>query len=176
MTDLLVGLLLALLVAVALATTLARDVVLTTVLFGAYSLGLAVLWLVFTAPDVALTEAAVGAGVTSSLFVVAIRETVEPLEEGAFGLRLRPRSLLAAGVIVLALGVTVPALPAVGDPNAPAFGGAAAFYLDATPTFGIRNAVTAVLVVFRGFDTFGEVVVVFAAAVAVAVVVGREEL
>jgi multicomponent Na+:H+ antiporter subunit B len=34
--------------------------------------------------------------------------------------------------------------------------------------------VTAVLVIYRGFDTFGEAVVVFAAAVAVLAVLGRE--
>jgi multicomponent Na+:H+ antiporter subunit B len=157
------------------ATALARDLLVVTVVFGAYSLTLAILWVTFRAPDVALTEAAVGAGVTTSLLLVAIARTETPVGGIAFALPRRPGSVLAGGGLVVALGATLPALPAVGDPGAPAFGddAAAAFYLDGAASFGVDNVVTAVLVVFRGFDTFGEVAVVFAAAVAVLAVVGR---
>jgi multicomponent Na+:H+ antiporter subunit B len=65
-------------------------------------------------------------------------------------------------------------LPAVGDASAPAFGPVTEFYLSDAADRGVDNAVTAVLVVYRGFDTFGEIAVVFAAAVAVLAVLGRE--
>lgn len=159
---------------VAVITALARDVLVTTVVFAAYSLGLAILWIVYRAPDVALTEAAVGAGVTTSLFLVALTKTVRPLGERAFDLRPNPSALAITALFVAVLGFTVPALPAVGAVDAPASSGASAYYLENTADLGIKNVVTAVLVVFRGFDTFGEVGVVFAAAVAVLVVFRKE--
>jgi multicomponent Na+:H+ antiporter subunit B len=165
--------LLVLVVGVAVVAATARDVLVATIVFGAYSLGLAILWVVLRAPDVALTEAAVGAGVTTSLFLVAIAKTVPPTGDLAFSLRWRPRALLVGAAVVGALGLSVSALPAVGDPSAPTFAddATAAFYLGDTASFGIDNVVTAILVVYRGFDTFGEVAVVFAAGMAVLVVV-----
>lgn len=164
----------ALVLGVAVVTALARDVLVTVVVFAAYSLGLALLWLVYRAPDVGLTEAAVGAGVTTSLFVVVLTKTAGPEGARTFDLDVDWRALVGVGTLVAALLATVPALPAVGDASAPAFAGAGRYYLETTPSLGITNVVTAVLVVFRGFDTFGEVAVVFAAAVAVLVVFRRE--
>lgn len=177
LTPLVVTLLVLILSAAVIAAT-ARDVLVATVVFGAYSLGLAILWVVFRAPDVGLTEAAVGAGVTTSLFVAAITKTTPPTGELAFSLRWRPRALLVGGAVVGALGLSVPALPAVGDASAPAFAddAAAAFYLGDTASFGIDNVVTAILVVYRGFDTFGEIAVVFAAGMAVLVVLREGEV
>jgi multicomponent Na+:H+ antiporter subunit B len=161
---------------VAVLTALVRDVLTAVVVFAAYSLGLAGLWVLFRAPDVGLTEAAVGAGVTTALFLLAISRTVRPAEAGGFvDLRsVRPRSVLVAGVVTVALLATVPALPAVGAADTPAFGPVADYYLTDSAERGVDNAVTAVLVVYRGFDTFGEVAVVFAAAVAALAVLGRE--
>ena len=158
---------------VALLAALARDVLVAVVVFAAYSLGLALLWLVYRAPDVGLTEAAVGAGATTSLFIVALTRT-HPTGDRALDRHVDGRALFGVGALVAALLATVPALPAVGDPSAPAFDGAAEFYLDSTASLGITNVVTAVLVAFRGFDTFGEVAVVFAAGMAVLVVFRKE--
>ena len=174
--SLLVALLLLLVLGAAVAVATARDVLVATVLFGAYSLGLAITWVVLRAPDVGLTEAAVGAGVTTSLFLVAVAKTAPPTGKVAFSLRWSPRALLVGAAVVVVLGASLPALPTVGDPTAPAFadGAAAGFYLADTARFGIDNVVTAVLVVYRGFDTFGEIAVVFAAGVAVLLVLDGE--
>jgi multicomponent Na+:H+ antiporter subunit B len=170
--------LLAFVLAVAALTALVRDVLTAVVVFAAYSLGLAALWIVYRAPDVGLTEAAVGAGVTTALFLVAISRTVRPAsDEGLVDRRsVRPRSVLVAGVVTIGLLATVPALPAVGATDTAAFGPVAEYYLTDAADRGVDNAVTAVLVVYRGFDTFGEVAVVFAAAVAALAVLGREAL
>jgi multicomponent Na+:H+ antiporter subunit B len=161
---------------VAVLTALVRDVLTAVVVFAAYSLGLAGLWVLFRAPDVGLTEAAVGAGVTTALFLLAISRTVRPAEAGGIvDLRsIRARSVLVAGVVTLALLATVPALPVVGAADTPAFGPVAEYYLTDSAARGVDNAVTAVLVVYRGFDTFGEVAVVFTAAVAALAVLGQE--
>lgn len=187
--DLLLTVLLAAIVAAAVATALARSLLHTLVAFAAYSLGLALVWVLLRAPDVALTEAAVGAGVTTALFLVLARRLGDAraaeTDDGAAApgpdsgragrtLRTRAPSLAVAGLVTAGLLLTVPALPAVGDASAPAFGPVTEFYLSDAADRGIDNVVTAVLVVYRGFDTFGEIAVVFAAAVAVLAVLGRE--
>jgi multicomponent Na+:H+ antiporter subunit B len=162
----------ALLVVTGTAAALLSDFLAAVVVFGVYSLGMALAWAVFRAPDVALTEAAVGAGVTTALFLVVGFRT--GAVETASGLRdVGPGSVLVVSGFVAGLLWTVPALPAVGDPTAPGFGVADA-YLAEAPALGVRNVVTAILVYYRGFDTLGEVVVVLAAAVAVLVVFDRE--
>ena len=167
----------AFLVVVALVVALLRDVLAATVAFGAYSLGMAILWVVLQAPDVALTEAAVGAGVTTSLFIVAIAKTGRAVEAPTFVGNVRPTSLLAVVGVLGVLGATLPALPTVGTPGAPAFERVSPYYLEQSlPQFGIENVVTAILAGYRGLDTFGEVAVVFAAGVSVLVVFRKEVL
>ena len=59
----------------AVAVVALRDVLSAIIAFAAYSLGLAIVWVFLQAPDVALTEAAIGAGVTSVLFLLTITKT-----------------------------------------------------------------------------------------------------
>ena len=65
--------LLAGLVFCALASVLAKRLVACVIIFMAYSSIMAILWLLLESPDLAITEAAVGAGVTSLLFFLALR-------------------------------------------------------------------------------------------------------
>jgi multicomponent Na+:H+ antiporter subunit B len=180
--------LLAFVLVTAVVTAVARSTLAAVVAFGAYSLGLAMVWVVFQAPDVALTEAAVGAGVTTALFLLLVARTWQG-DEAATDSRAttvaavaalrrtrrpRIRSLAVAALVSLGILLTVPSLPPIGAADTPAFGPVTEFYLSDAADRGIDNVVTAVLVVYRGFDTFGEVAVVFAAAVAVLAVLGRE--
>ena len=172
-----VGVLLGLLCVTAVVVALLRDVLAATVAFAGYSLSMAILWVILQAPDVALTEAAVGAGVTTSLFLVAIIKTGRPIGRSELGARFAPASVIAVAAAAGLLLTTVPDLPAVGTPDAPAFQRVAPAYLaGAVPDLGIPNVVTAILAGYRAFDTFGEVTVVFAAGIAVMVIVGREVL
>ncbi len=63
------------LIVCALAVEKTKDLLSAVIIFSAYSLMLSVLWLILKSPDVALTEAAVGAGVTSILFIAVISKT-----------------------------------------------------------------------------------------------------
>lgn len=67
--------LLGLLILTALAVARTRNLAAAAILFSAYSLTLCLLWQHRGAPDVALTEAAVGAGVTTFLFLIVIART-----------------------------------------------------------------------------------------------------
>jgi len=63
------------LVCTAAAMIRTKDLLAAAVIFSAYSLMMAILWTELRAPDLALTEAAVGAGITTVLFVVTIYKT-----------------------------------------------------------------------------------------------------
>ena len=52
-----------------------KDLLGVVLLLSSYSLMMSVLWLVLKTPDVAITEAAIGAGVTSILFFAVISKT-----------------------------------------------------------------------------------------------------
>jgi len=159
----------------ALAAALLRDVVGSIVAFAGYSFGVAVLWAFLRAPDVALTEAAVGAGITTVLFLLTVARTGVTRSERFEGISLR--SGLAVVAVVVTVGATVPALPAVGAAGTPVLDGEVTqYYLgNGYDQTGVTNIVTAVLVGYRGFDTLGEAAVVFAAGVAMLLVLRREE-
>lgn len=59
----------------AIAVQRTKDLLSAVIIFTSYSLMMALLWLLLRAPDVAMTEAALGAGVTTSLFIVVISRT-----------------------------------------------------------------------------------------------------
>ncbi|MBC7265955.1 MAG: DUF4040 domain-containing protein [Coriobacteriia bacterium] len=65
-----------LLVLCALAVVRTKDLLAAAIIFSAYSLVMCLVWDHRGAPDVAMTEAAVGAGVTTVLFLLAIGKTV----------------------------------------------------------------------------------------------------
>lgn len=159
----------------AVAAAMLRDVLGSIIAFGAYSLGIAVLWVYLRAPDVGLTEAAVGAGVMTVLFLVTIARTTRPVD-ATFLEQLDWRALGVSILLVGVLSMTLFALPPVGAADAPATGGdVTTYYLEnAYAETEVKNAVTAILAAYRGFDTLGEAVVVYAAGIGLLVVMNRE--
>ncbi len=160
----------------ALATVVLRDVLATIVAFAAYSLGLALVWVMLRAPDVALTEAAIGAGVTTVLFLLTITRTVRPTEDLTKIKEIHWPGVVIVGLFGVMLLWTVPDIPAIGaDAVAWNYSEVSQHYLEhAHEETHVENVVTAVLAAYRGFDTFGEAVVVFAAGVAVLAVLKEE--
>ena len=67
----------------AIATCLSRSLLASVVIFMAYSLLMSIVWILMQSPDLAITEAAVGAGVTSILFFVTLKKihAIKPEEE-----------------------------------------------------------------------------------------------
>ena len=65
--------LLTFLIACSLAVYLARKVITAVIIFMSYSIVMSIVWVLLDAPDLALTEAAIGAGITSLLFFLAIK-------------------------------------------------------------------------------------------------------
>jgi len=173
--TLLEGALLLFVLCCAVGAALLKDTLAAVIAFAAYSLGISIIWLVLQAPDVGLTEAAVGAGIMTILFILALANTVTPDADRLFE-PVRWRTVVFVGAFVLVMGATVPSLPAIGDPTAPVAGGEVTqYYLEnAYKETQVKNAVTAVLAAYRGFDTLGEAVVVFSAGVVALSVLRRE--
>ncbi len=68
------GILLLFLVVCAIATSLSKNLLTSIVIYMSYSLVMCILWILLESPDLAITEAAVGAGVTSILFFVTLKK------------------------------------------------------------------------------------------------------
>jgi len=149
-----------LLFGVAAWTVASRDRFAAVVGFVVYGSLLAVAWLRLHAPDVALTEAAIGSGLSGVLLLGAaarLRGGTEARRPAA-GLRVLAAALAAA--VAAGIGAVVLALP---EP-APTLAPLAAEDLDAT---GLGNAVNAVLMAYRATDTLLEVVVLVLAVVGI---------
>lgn len=58
----------------AIATSLSKNLLVSVVIFMAYSLLMSIVWMLLQSPDLAITEAAVGAGVTSILFFITLKK------------------------------------------------------------------------------------------------------
>ena len=67
-------LLLVFLIVCAVAVSISKNLLNSVIIFMSYSLVMAVIWVLLRSPDLAITEAAVGAGVTSVLFFLALRK------------------------------------------------------------------------------------------------------
>jgi multicomponent Na+:H+ antiporter subunit B len=162
--------LLTLLVIAAIGIVRADNLFTAVMLTGIFSLLMAANFFILDAADVALTEAAVGAGISTVLLLGAL--ALIPAQEQ----RRRTQSWLALVVVtVTALTVAYATFekPRLGDPDAPVHQHVAPWYLEQTPLLiDIPNVVTAVLGSYRGYDTLGEVIVVLTAGIGVLFLLG----
>lgn len=66
-------LLLGALVVCAIATVISKKPLISIIIFTSYSIVMSIVWILLESPDLAITEAAVGAGVTGVLFYLTLR-------------------------------------------------------------------------------------------------------
>lgn len=157
--------LLTLLAAVTLGIIRMRNLFAVVILGGIYSFLMASVMIVLDAVDVAMTEASVGAGISTVLMLGTLYLT------NAWEIRPVHRDLLPMFVAVAtgaALVFGTFALPPFGVADTPANTHVAPYYLENSLRDTLHpNVVTAVLASYRGFDTLGEVTVIFTAGIAV---------
>lgn len=148
-----------------MAVIAVRDLFSAAMLFAIYSLLSAALFVVLDAGDVALTEAAVGAGI-STILVLAVLTLARRHEHPVKALNLP--ALAVVTVTGACLFWAVSDLPEFGNPDNPVHTHVAPYYIQqAYPDMGVPNMVAAVLASYRSIDTFGEVVVIFTAGLGV---------
>lgn len=143
-------------------------------MFGLYSLLVAGLFMVLDAPDVAFTEAAVGTGIATVLMLATLAVTRVTHEKV-----LKKTNKRALFIVVVTGGLLLYGthdMSNLGDNMAPAHTEVAKRYIEkGQEETGVPNLVTAVLASYRGFDTLGEVTVVFTAGIGVLLLLRRKQ-
>jgi uncharacterized MnhB-related membrane protein len=152
-----------LLLGLAIWTVVARDAFLAVAGYVAYGLLLALVWVRLHGIDVALTEAAIGGGLTGALLLGAVgrlrsTEAAAGSERSGIGLRTVAK-LLALGVTAV-LVLCVLALPAPAPTLAPQV-------VENMDVTGVGNPITGVLLAFRALDTMLEAIVLVIALIGV---------
>lgn len=165
--------LLTLLACVTVGVVRTRNLFGVVILAGIYSFLIASVMMVLDAVDVAMTEASVGAGVSTVLILgtLYLTKTHESLPKRQ---TMMPLFVAFAVGIMLIYGTFD--LPPFGIAEQPINQRVGIEFLDRSiPETGIPNVVTSVLASYRGFDTLGEVTVVFTAGIGILMLLRRRK-
>ncbi len=163
--------LMAMLVVVAFAIVRIRSLFAIVMLQGVYSLLSAAWFVSLDAVDVAFTESAVGAGISTVLMLSAMLLTDRKSAPVPVKKALGP--LMVCVLAGAAMFYAIPDMPAFGDPDSPANTGPGMEYMTASvKQVEVPNVVTAVLASYRGYDTMAETVVIFMAGLGVLLLLG----
>jgi multicomponent Na+:H+ antiporter subunit B len=163
--------LLAFLAITAIAIIKMRNLFVVIMLFGIFSLHSAGLFVVMDAADVAFTEAAVGAGISTVLMLATLALTKNHKEKIPTHHARIP--LLVVLITGAALVYGTYDIPDFGDPHSPAQQHVKPRYIErSVEETGTPNIVTAVLASYRGYDTLGELTVIFTAGIGVLLLIG----
>lgn len=140
-------------------------------LLSIYSLLSASLFVLMDAVDVAFTEAAVGAGISTILLLATLTLTHESQCHTCHHGRWQLLVVILTGALLIYGTLD---FPHYGDPHAPVHTHVAPHYLEKSAgETGLPNVVTSVLASYRGFDTLGEVMVIFCAGIGVLMLLGH---
>ncbi|MCE3232100.1 MAG: hypothetical protein K0R98_357 [Rickettsiaceae bacterium] len=159
-----------LMILVALAVINAKDLITSTVLLAILSLLMAAEYMVLGAADVAFTEAAVGAGIGTILLLLAL------FLVGDKEKRVKPNFIPLVIVTLVGAGLLYATfdMPAFGNKYAPSHAHIARYYIENTPVdMAVPSTVTSILASYRAYDTMGEAIVIFTAALVVMLLLGR---
>jgi len=142
-----------------------RSLLGVVVLAGIYSFLMASVLIVLDAVDVAMTEASVGAGI-STVLLLATLHLIKTTEMRSVRRQIVPLLVVLGTGAMLVWGTIV--LPPFGSADTPIHRHVAPRYLaDTIKETHVPNAVTSVLADYRGYDTLGETTVIFTAGIGV---------
>jgi multicomponent Na+:H+ antiporter subunit B len=155
----------------ALAIARLRNLFAAVILGGLYSFLMATVLVVLDAVDVAMTEASVGAGISTVLLLGTLyltrSEEAVPVHRPLLPLLV---ALITGGLLVYGTF----GLPKLGEADSVIHKHVVPRYLEqAVQETGVPNVVTAVLASYRGYDTLGETTVIFTAGVGVILLLRR---
>lgn len=158
-----------------------RDLLSSIIILSAFSLIMTIVWTRLNAVDVAFTEAAVGAGVSTIIFIAALSRTKrEEKKELSKTKKFNLHNFLALITVVITgviLAYGTFDMPDFGDFDAPVNNVLAPRYIyGSMAELGIKNFVTSILAAYRGYDTLGETTVIFTAGISVVILLRRKEL
>lgn len=178
MVDLLLLLLLAIF---SIYAVYEKDLLSSIIILSAFSLIMTIVWTRLNAVDVAFTEAAVGAGVSTIIFLAALSRTKRKEDVTTERTKKNVINNFLAFITVIITGAVLIYgtfdMPNFGDFDVPVNNVLAPrFIYGSMAELGIKNFVTTILAAYRGYDTLGETTVIFTAGVAVVILLRRKEL
>lgn len=170
----------------ALAVFFTKKNLTAIIIYTTFSLVMSIVWMIIKSPDLAITEAAVGAGITSILFFVTLSSVGELKEFENVDFDRKPEKknskifnavgLSVTLVIIILLLNTVSNLPTFGDISNPVFNEVYTRYVEmGVEDTGALNLVAGVILDYRAFDTFGEAIMIFTALVGLLMLLKRDE-
>ena len=157
-----------LLVFVSCAIAVSRSLLKIVILSSMFSMIMAALYLLMAAPDVAMTEAAIGACISTAFIIKSMQAT----NSNEFKQKLVSLPNIISFFIIIIFGeVMIYAfidLPEYGQTFSPVNSYLSQYYIQNTPVeIGISSSVAAILGSYRGFDTLGETLVIMVAGIVV---------
>ena len=164
------SILMIMLVVLCFSIIFSRDLIISVSLLSVFSLLVAGLFVFMNAPDVAITEAAIGAAISTIFYLAGIFIVGKEV-------KLQPTKPIITCVLcilfVILAAYAIQDIALIGDINSPANSHVANYYInDSYQEMGVKNIVTSILASYRGFDTLGEVFVIFTAGAAVTLILG----
>lgn len=173
MFELLNLIMLLLLVSISITIAFSKNLLNSVILFSIFSLIMALEYLILSAPDVAITEAAVGVGIGTILMLSVISNLDE-------NIRINKKKMLYSLLVIIpttfALFYDIGTLPQIGASDAPVNNHVIPYYINNTyEDMAIPNIVTAILANYRAFDTLGETYVIFIAAISVLTILKKDK-
>lgn len=164
-----------LLILISIKIIFAKDLLNAVIAASIFSLLIGVSYLIMDAPDVAMTEAALGACLSTCVYLNLLRKLPPDLKN------IERTNIIPASLICLLFVVTLAymglELPNYGDDNAPIHIHSSKYYLENTSRdIGVPSFVAAILASYRAYDTLGETSVILIAGIAVLLIFSKEDV
>ncbi len=164
-----------LLILISIKIIFAKDLLNAVIAASIFSLLIGVSYLIMDAPDVAMTEAALGACLSTCVYLNLLSKLPPDLKN------IERTNIIPASLICLLFVVTLAymglELPNYGDDNAPIHIHSSKYYLENTSRdIGVPSFVAAILASYRAYDTLGETSVILIAGIAVLLIFSKEDV
>jgi len=155
------------LIVIAILVFIQKSLLNSVLMLGLFSLIMTLCYINFGALDVAITEAAVGVAISTLIFLAVIKVVGVNIETNNRKLLYYITAIISSVVILFLIFINIDT-PLLGDILSPIHSLSANHYVsESYKEIGIPNMVTAILASYRGFDTLGEVFVIFTAGISV---------
>jgi len=173
LSNFLLNLIVFLLIIISIKIITAKDLLEAIIYTSVFSLLISVSYLIMDAPDVAMTEAALGACLSTCVYLSLLRKLPSNLKI------IQRTKIIPASLICLLFVATLTymglELPSYGDENTPLQTHLTRYYIENTgKDIGIPSFVAAILASYRGYDTLGETSVILIAGISVLLVFSKK--
>lgn len=161
------------LIACTLFITMAKSLLTTVIYLALYSVTICCVYLLMDAPDVAMTEAAIGTCLTTVIFLTILPKVQSEQQlQSTLSLILSAALCSSLALILCYLGYN---MVDYGSHN-PVHSGDSSYYLSYTKyDIDLPSFVASILASYRGFDTLGETTVIMMAGLAVLLILGSKK-